>query len=429
MQPRYRNILIALFALFALAFAGLVTLFHDRADAYAVGEAKQQGLNALLVHRAIHTYVTKIQRPEIYRLKEEDKLYQSYFSPLVMSFTFISRNVKDLLNLEREKHGLEPIYFKLASINPRNPVNKADASEVALLRRMNARELGEYQSVVELQGEKWLYLAVPIERSNAGCMKCHGDPADAPAELVAMYGDQAGFHENANDIRALISIRVPLQRVVEAGNRMAQTLTLVTLVVLSSIYAVLALMILRIDAQERKILNQNAALERLSMTDQLTGVLNRLGVQQRGMASMKSADRFHHPLALLILDLDHFKQVNDRHGHPAGDTVLKRFCEIIQSNLRGSDIFGRWGGEEFVIVTPHLPLGEAMKMAEKVRLAIETTEFGEMGRLTVSIGVSEYRPGETLSALIERADLALYTAKEAGRNRVIGEAPRDIPPV
>lgn len=427
MLPRHRNILIALLVLFLLAFAGLVALFHARADAYAVGEAKQQALNALLVHRATHAYVTKVQRPEIYRLQDEGKLYQGYFSPLVMSFTFISRSMKDLLNLEREKHGLEPIYFKLASANPRNPVNQADASERELLRRMNANTLGEYQKVVDLEGQKWLYLAVPIERSNKGCMKCHGDPADAPEELIAMYGDQAGFHESPNAIRALISIRVPLRGIVAAGDRLAHVLTLVTFVVLAAIYLVIALLIRRIDGQERKILKQNSELERLSMTDLLTGILNRLGLQQRGESIMKSADRFHHPLAALMLDLDHFKQVNDRHGHAVGDAVLKRFSEIIQANLRGSDIFGRWGGEEFLILSPYLRLKDAVKMAEKLRLAIEESEFDGGIRLSTSIGVGEYRPGEAAAALIERADQALYAAKEGGRNRVVGEPPAAAP--
>ncbi|MDO9226329.1 MAG: diguanylate cyclase [Pseudomonadota bacterium] len=425
MLPRYRNILIALFILFALAFLGLVALFHNRADDYAVGEAKNQALNALLVHRAIHSYVTKIQRPEIYRLQGEGKLYPDYFSPLVMSFTFISRNIKDLLNLEREKHALEPIYFKLASENPRNPVNQADAVEVELLRRMNTNELKEYQKVVELEGQQWLYLAVPIGRSNKGCMKCHGDPADAPADMVAMYGDKAGFHESPDAIRALISIRVSLANIVKAGDQMAWTLSGFTFVVLSGIYLLLAFLIRRIDTQERKILSHNIELARLSMTDMLTGVYNRVGLQQHGVEIMKRADRFHHPVAVLLLDLDHFKQINDQHGHAVGDTVLARFADTIKTNLRGSDIFGRWGGEEFLVISPHLNLGEAMKMAEKLRHAIENTEFSNAIHLTTSVGVSEYQPGETDAALFARADQALYRAKSAGRNRVAGETNAD----
>ncbi len=422
MLPRYRNILIALFGLFALAFLGLSALFHDLSDDYAVGEARKQALNALLVHRATHAYVTRVQRPEIYRLKDEGHLYQGYFSPLTMSFTFISRNIKDLLNVEREKNSLGPIYFKLASENPRNPVNQADAAELDLLRRMNANEIKEYEKVVDLDGRKWLYLAVPIDRTDKGCMKCHGDPAEAPAELVAMYGDRAGFHEKPDTIRALISIRVSLENIIAAGDQMASKFTMVTFVVLSGIYLVFALLIRRIDGQERAIRIQHDNLERLSMTDLLTGAYNRHGLRKRSGEVIKRAQRFQHPVALLMLDLDHFKQVNDRHGHPVGDEVLKRFSATIQANLRGSDIFGRWGGEEFLVISPHQGLGEAMKMAEKLRHAIETAEFPESIHLTTSIGVSEYQTGETDEAVLARADHALYTAKTRGRNQVVSEA-------
>lgn len=423
MLPRYRNALIALLILFGLAFAGLVGFFYDQAHDYAIGEARKQALNALLVHRATHAYVTKVQRPEIYRLKAEGKLYEGYFSPEVMSFTFISRNIHSLLNQEREKHGLEQIYFKLAAENARNPVNRADAAEAALLGLMNRdAELKEHQEVLDLGGRPWLYLAVPIERSSPGCMKCHGDPKDAPQELLAMYGDKAGFHETPSSIRALISIRVPLDGITQAGNRLAGGLTLVTFLVLTGIYVSIAFLIRRIDGQQQRILRQNAELEDLSVTDALTGVLNRLGLMHRSDEVIARAHRFSHPLALLLIDLDHFKQVNDLHGHPVGDEVLKRFVAIIQSNLRVSDIFGRWGGEEFLVISPHLLLNDALKLAEKLRKAIEEADFPAAIRLTTCIGVSEYRSGERVAELIGRADRALYQAKGLGRNRVVGES-------
>ncbi|MDD4881548.1 MAG: DUF3365 domain-containing protein, partial [Gallionellaceae bacterium] len=265
MLPRYRKTLAVLFVLFSLVFAGMTALFHQKSDEYAVGEARKQALNALLVHRAIHAYVTQIQRPEIYRLKEEKRLYPEYFSPLVMSFTYISRSIKDQLNAQREKHGMEPIYFKLASTNPRNPINIADAVEAGLLERMNRDGLQEYQDVAEINGKKYLYLAVPIERSSPGCMKCHGDPVDAPRELIAMYGDKAGFHDNPNAIRALISIRAPLSGVLADADRMANLLTLVAFLGLSGIYTLIAFFVFRIDAQQRRIMSQNVELSHLSV--------------------------------------------------------------------------------------------------------------------------------------------------------------------
>lgn len=415
----HRAFLRVLFVLLALAFVGLVLLFHRLTDDYAVEEARKQALNALLVHRATHLYVTEIQRPEIYRLKEEGRLYPEYFSPSVMSFTFISRSIKDLLNAEREKYGLEPIYFKLASRNPRNPVNQADALEARLLERMNREGMHQFQDVVQLDGAKWLYLAVPIERSTKGCMKCHGDPRDAPRELVAMYGDQAGFFESPDSIRALISIRVPLQGILAAADRVANTLSLGTFVVLFGLFALVAFFVQRIQRQQRTILEQNAALEQLSITDPLTGILNRLGLGRRLDEQIQLARRFAQPFALLILDLDHFKEINDRYGHQQGDVALQRFAARIRGNLRVTDIFGRWGGEEFLIVAPHLSLDEAEKLAEKLRQAVAETAFEEGLCLTVSIGVTEYRDDERDTSLVERADQALYRAKASGRNRVM----------
>ena len=421
MLPRYRKLLALLFVLFGLVFTGMAVLSHQKSDDYAVGEAKKQALNVLLVHRAVHAYVTKIQRPEIYRLKEEKRLYQEYFSPLVMSFTYISRSIKDQLNAQREMHGMEPIYFKLASTNPRNPINTADAMEAGLLDRMNRNELQEYQEVAEIDGKKYLYLAVPIERSTPGCMKCHGEPKDAPRELIAMYGDTAGFYENASAIRALISIRVPLSGVLADADRMANILTLVAFLGLSGIYVLIAFFTFRIDVQQRRIMSQNVELSRLSVTDALTGAINRLGLMGRLDEVASRSQRFGHPMSVLMLDLDHFKDINDRYGHPVGDEVLKGFVEVLRQNIRASDILGRWGGEEFLVISPHLGLDSAVKLAEKLRQGIEEASLGTGIRLTTSIGVAEFVPTEKVNELVERVDRALYAAKAGGRNRVAAQ--------
>lgn len=420
LRPRHRKILLSVAIFLLLAFIGLTALIQQRTSLYAINEAKRQALNTLLVHRATHAYVMQIQRPEIYRLQNERKLYKDYFSPKVMSFTYISRNIKDKLNLERDKFGLPPIYFKLASKNPRNPINQADPLEADLLNRMNQGKINEFQDVAEIDGHPWLYLAVPIERSTPGCMKCHGDPKDAPRELVAMYGDQAGFHESPNDIRALISIRVPLQGILDEARKVTLILSIGTLTALSGIFALVAYFLGRLSTQEGIILQQNAELASLSVTDPLTGILNRLGISQRLNEQLSLAGRTQHTFSLLLLDLDHFKSVNDQYGHAMGDAILKRFTRLIKTRLRASDIFGRWGGEEFLVIVPNAHLAEAQSLAEKLRAAIEAGSFEADLRLTVSIGVTEYREGEKEGSLLERVDQALYQAKHDGRNLVIG---------
>ncbi|MDD5296769.1 MAG: ATP-binding protein [Rhodocyclaceae bacterium] len=254
-----RQVLIILLPILILAYGVLVAIYYQKTEAYAIGEAKKAALDALLSHRAVHRYVTETQRPEIYRLQGEGKLYKEYFSPKVMSFTFIARSVKELINQERKKVGLPPIYFKLAADNPRNPVNQADAFESALLARMNRGEVKEVQEIVQQDGEPVLHVAIPIDRSSKGCLKCHGDPKDAPAELLAQYGSERGFHESPNSIRALISIRVPLASSIREANQVAQLVSLITLLVMACVYGLIHFFVLRIDREQQAVMASTRA--------------------------------------------------------------------------------------------------------------------------------------------------------------------------
>lgn len=119
-----------------------------------------------------------------------------------------------------------------------------------------------------------------------------------------------------------------------------------------------------------------------------------------------------------MVDIDHFKHVNDKFGHDAGDTVLKELAEIFGANVRKSDIVARYGGEEFIIVAVQTKLEQAAVLAEKIRSAVENKPFKDIGRITVSLGVSSFAPGDDIDSLSKRADKALYLAKNNGRNRI-----------
>jgi len=157
-------------------------------------------------------------------------------------------------------------------------------------------------------------------------------------------------------------------------------------------------------------------LHKASTTDALTGVLNRGAFQAHLDEALAAPD--HQPLVLAILDLDHFKLVNDRHGHPAGDRALRRFCEIVQAEARLDDALGRLGGEEFGLLLAGTDLAGAHSFADRLRATVaRETAAGEVG-LTVSIGLCEAGPETTSEDLLRSADVALYSAKGAGRNRV-----------
>lgn len=176
----------------------------------------------------------------------------------------------------------------------------------------------------------------------------------------------------------------------------------------------------------------NSALEHLATRDPLTGLHNRRSLDAR-LAEAHALDRRYGASngrvhGLLLIDVDHFKRVNDVYGHPAGDAVLRQLAQMLQASVRVTDVAARFGGEEFAVLLPELagPL-EAVMAAEKIRTAVEAASFPEVGRLTVSIGVSLAATGDAdVRPLIDRADAALYEAKRGGRNAVVLKAPEVV---
>jgi two-component system cell cycle response regulator len=179
--------------------------------------------------------------------------------------------------------------------------------------------------------------------------------------------------------------------------------------------------------QDRLRHNVQLSLE-MAITDQLTGLHNRRYMTRHLDTLLASASKSNKPVAFLIFDIDHFKQVNDTYGHDIGDEVLRQFAERLASNVRGIDLACRYGGEEFVVVMPDTDIDFAYGIAERLRQSVETTPF-EISRaphrlaVTISIGIagSKYA-GDSAAQLLHRADQALYRAKNAGRNRVVAAA-------
>lgn len=163
-------------------------------------------------------------------------------------------------------------------------------------------------------------------------------------------------------------------------------------------------------------------LEELAVTDQLTGVYNRRRLFEEGARVLDVCRRGGHPCSVLMLDLDHFKAVNDEYGHAAGDEVLRHVAAVLGKHIRASDVLARYGGEEFALVAPNSGLHETRLLAERLRHEVEHHAIpagGKMLTVTVSIGVAENGPADAdLSGLFEQADKALYLAKQNGRNRV-----------
>lgn len=175
----------------------------------------------------------------------------------------------------------------------------------------------------------------------------------------------------------------------------------------------------KVVQRTRALASSNERLEHLANTDRLTGVCNRRALDGALNAEVERCRRYEHSLALLFLDLDHFKQVNDVHGHAVGDKVLQQFVVELRSLLRDSDVLGRWGGEEFIVMCPETASQDAVHLAERIRSHVADLDFPIAGRVTVSIGVADFRPGDRIQDLVDRADQALYRAKLQGRNRLV----------
>ncbi|MBI1216632.1 MAG: diguanylate cyclase [Alphaproteobacteria bacterium] len=169
-----------------------------------------------------------------------------------------------------------------------------------------------------------------------------------------------------------------------------------------------------------------------AFTDGLTGVSNRKAFDQQVVALTEEAGVNQTPLTLMMIDIDFFKKFNDAYGHQIGDQVLRLVARTLVENVKGRDFVARYGGEEFSVMLPETPLVGGVKVAEMLRRSVENKEVvnktteENLGRITLSIGVSEYREGEGVSELIERADAALYNAKRTGRNRVCPEEGADV---
>ena len=160
---------------------------------------------------------------------------------------------------------------------------------------------------------------------------------------------------------------------------------------------------------------------RMMITDGLTGIANRRKLDEALENEFLRAKRYGRPLSIAILDADHFKKVNDNHGHIVGDFVLKKLATLFQQNIRREELLGRYGGEEFVVVMPEVDSNGAFQLAEKLRKTVETTVFksGETELpVTISVGVATLGEEESVKDFLDTADQALYRSKEEGRNRV-----------
>jgi diguanylate cyclase (GGDEF)-like protein len=295
----------------------------------------------------------------------------------------------------------DSVYFRLTSLKPVNPANAADAWEGPALRSFGAGKT-EAWATMSMTGEPVLHYMRPLI-TDASCLPCHG---------------KQGYR--IGDVRVAISVIVPEKRTLEQA---AVNAGLVGILGLVATLILLAVTLALVRRMRGELGNAQAALVEAATVDVLTGLATRRATMERFETEIGRAVRTHDPIAVIMIDLDEFKKVNDLHGHAAGDTVLKDVSRRIGDTLRPYDVFGRIGGEEFLIVAPETGLEEAVAIAERARAAALSSPVHAGGidiPITVSAGVTLVDPfePESLDHALARADEALYDAKANGRNRV-----------
>ena len=190
--------------------------------------------------------------------------------------------------------------------------------------------------------------------------------------------------------------------------------------------SVLSLKNVMLEKEIMERLKIEADLLHLATIDPLTSIPNRRKFNEVLDYELRRDSRYDNNLSLILCDLDNFKYVNDEHGHNIGDNVLKDFVQLISDNIRITDIFARWGGEEFVLLLPETDMHTAIEMADKLRLTAEKYQHPTAGKVTASFGVTQFMKGDNETKFINRADDALYKAKKGGRNKVESHPPLQI---
>ncbi len=326
-----------------------------------------------------------------------------------------------------DDHGLPSQYISI-----RTEITAIKAAQQVLLRSKAELETLVQERTAELQERKEVLHSITNAAQDAVIMTDHSGNVtywNPAAEKMFGYAENEILGHNLHSMvapayqaafprlvqtgaGALIGETAEVQALRRDGTAFSAEISISSVKLKNNWHAVA---ILR-DISARKLVE--AQLIKLATTDALTGICNRRRFNEVIGAEISRASRYHKELGLLIFDIDHFKHINDQFGHQAGDQVLIQLSSLVAKSLRDTDVFARWGGEEFTVLVPSCGDACALRLAEKLRAIIENAEFPDVGKVTCSFGMTTYHDQDNEEAILKRADDALYRAKAAGRNRV-----------
>ncbi len=278
---------------------------------------------------------------------------------------------------------------------------------------LGASMLGDVKGLEDFPGLMALRLPVDsppgwmlwFRRERVVTHRWAGRPVDVPEirDGRPVLGPRHSFDTWVEEVHGLSHPWLPIER--QAALDLAEDLAV-------------AISAQRIAELNKQLQQANRELALLAHTDALTQSWNRYRMELALDEELSASDRYDRPCSVLLFDVDHFKQFNDRHGHEAGDRVLSGLAASVKASLRPTDHLGRWGGEEFIVLAANTELEGARELGERLRRDIAGVDFGALGAVTISVGVAQRAAGESRKSLVARADEAMYRAKQRGRNRV-----------
>lgn len=358
---------------------------------------------------------------DILSLEESTSAKQKYMNftspyltvPFVMATTNDKPFIEDISSLNKIKIGVVKGYSTISMLQSNYP--KLDIVEVTSIKEgLKKVENGELYGYID----DLLVVSSYIQKEYTGVLKISSRLDENDKLCVGTRNDEPLLR----DIFQKLVDSLDESTIQGIYNRWVSTVEEVSWIDRGMVWKILMIFFILVTALIWRYLllkYHNAQLRKLSITDKLTGLYNRQKTDIILIKEQKKVNRYtDYHCALMMIDVDNFKMINDIAGHQAGDSVLQTLANIMEENLRDTDILGRWGGEEFIAIFPHTNAEAALIVAESFRRKIEKFSFGLGHSVTVSIGAGEFMASESVHECVGRVDRALYQAKESGRNRV-----------
>jgi diguanylate cyclase (GGDEF)-like protein len=401
--------LTSLCTVLSLFVAAIFVFLYWRNDELVLQRLREQ---AVTYHDLImHTKSWNFDYGGVYVVKRSDIESNIYLRSLGVNpdvaaedgKTFTMRNHAIMINeISRMSELKEGAKFRITSLKPIDPENAPDPFEKQALQKFERRE-GEFYLLEYPSGKPPVFRYLAPLKADQTCLECHRTQGYKVGSIVGA-----------------ISITIPADTILREARTSKILLIVSAVLVLTMLIGISYFLTWRLVEKLDSVQRRYAAL---ISTDELTRLRNRRYVLRRLEEECERADRLGTQLSLMLIDLDHFKQVNDTFGHPFGDQVLRRVAARLKAGLRRYDVLGRIGGEEFLIISPGASLEEAAALAERLRAQVDTVTVIDGDKecsVTISIGVTSFSTMEgTPDILMRKADAALYRAKEQGRNRVV----------